>query len=127
MPSSAPIADGEMPLAAASFLKPASHASKPAGSRQVGASREGSHWRQTIKPKKRIIDRMKTIPAEKQEGLFLGTALAQDCGQRSREEPAPDFVQGEHGPIVSMGDFVFEQDTYALPTSAARPWRKREC
>src|SRR6202521_5291228 len=86
MPSSAPIADGEMPLAAASFLKPASHASKPAGSRQVGASREGSHWRQTIKPKKRIIDRMKTIPAEKQEGLFLGTALAQDCGQRSREE-----------------------------------------
>ena len=25
--------------------------------------------------------------------------------------PASDFVQGGHGSIVSMGDFVFEQDT----------------
>ena len=30
--------------------------------------------------------------------------------------PAPDFVQGGHGPIVSMGDFVFEQDACGLPT-----------
>jgi hypothetical protein len=37
---------------------------------------------------------MKMIPADKQEGLFVGPALAQDCGQRSRETlvrcpPAP--------------------------------------
>jgi hypothetical protein len=55
---------------------------------------------------------MKTIPAEKQEGLFLGTTLAQDCGKCSREKSAPDLVQGGHGPIVSMGDFGFEQDVW---------------
>src|SRR3981081_712562 len=30
---------------------------------------------------------------------------------RGTRVPAPNFVQGGHGPIVSMGDFVFEQDT----------------
>src|SRR5580704_8091533 len=75
-----------MPLAAASLLKPASQASNPAGSRQVAASTGESHKKQPIKPKKRIVDRMKTTPAETQEGLFPGTTLAQECGQRSREE-----------------------------------------
>src|ERR1700730_2394407 len=75
-----------MPLAAASLLKPASQASNPAGSRQVTASTGESHRKQTIKPKKRIVDRMKTTPAKQQEGLFLWTTLAQDCGQRSQEE-----------------------------------------
>src|ERR1700730_14581544 len=75
-----------MPLVAASRLKPASQASKPAGSRQVAASTGESHRAPTIKPKQRIVDRMKTTPAEKQEALFLGTTLAPEPGKRSREE-----------------------------------------
>src|ERR1700730_933196 len=75
-----------MPLASATRLKPESQASNPAGSRQVAASTGESHRKQTIKPKRRIVDRMKTTPAEQQEGLFLWTTLAQDCGQLSQEE-----------------------------------------
>jgi hypothetical protein len=66
---------------------------------------------------------MKTTPAEKQEGLFPGT-LAQDCGQRSREEPVPDFVQGGHRSVVSMGDFVFEQDTLRVAREGGAGSRK---
>lgn len=39
---------------------------------------------------------------------------------RGTTVPAPDFVQGGHGLIVGMGDFVFEQDDCGLPTTAAR-------
>src|ERR1019366_4507928 len=107
MPSSALIADAEMPVAAACRLKSESQASKPAGSRQVAASTEANERRQKIKPVKCIGARMKTPPAEKKytdrrSGVFyqipesmtwrgykIGVGLIQHSERRRFAMPVP--------------------------------------